>query len=662
MDGKCPRRSATHEAATASPTIDKKACNTTTNVMLLQMATEINETAKMEKLTKTTHQEEATERVPPGNTHQQGEIIQTTLRRTSQLPSQPGAYMGAPGVALLRATTLQFSLVGASCAHDQASTLEETPVLHTGMRQTIQQQQQQVLVPGAYSMAGPGNSNLTNNDTTTELPVIDHVMDPALFPNQARQSGTSMDQLAVANRVMDDPEDLMHADPVHLEEQEQREQATKKQRQTLLFSLFLVVCAVAAIVGTVAGTAGKKNSVVVYQTPSPIVLGSMAPSEIPSSAPTGVLDLLLDNLSNQTLARINSGSETPQWRVWNWLANHQNITWLPEWRKEQLFALATFFYAFEGEKWNPLIKERWMDDMVGECDWFSNGFGYFDFDGQYFDLDVPWRYSCNSHGNFTSLWLENLQLSGLTPSIPPEITMLSSLSLLQFSSNDIATSISSLIPAEVYEMTDLTSFGIFLEQVTGQFPSELGLLTALKQLYLMENELTGQIPSEIGELTDLFALPLWNNHFTGQVPSELGRHTNMYFLELSLNQFTGPLPSELGRLPGVSHFGCKDNQFTGPVPSEFGQLLGLTFFKFDGNQLTGPLPSELGLLTNLKALNLTGNLGLSGTIPEELCFLQNVSCSVYGDDHWFTQSCHIDFDCTSILCGCDCSCSNSSLM
>jgi hypothetical protein len=50
-------------------------------------------------------------------------------------------------------------------------------------------------------------------------------------------------------------------------------------------------------------------------------------------------------------------------------------TRLPEWRKKQLFALATFFCAFEGENWNKPIRERWMDDTVDECLWFSSDLG-----------------------------------------------------------------------------------------------------------------------------------------------------------------------------------------------------------------------------------------------------------------------------------------------
>ncbi|CAB9530987.1 expressed unknown protein [Seminavis robusta] len=574
----------------------KEAYETTPNQHLLQMATEINESATMEKLAKNSEGTTRREPVATGNTHQQGETIpQTTMSQTSQLSPRPGAYMGAPGEALLRANTLRFSLVGAS--------------------------------------GTTGQGDLVQVDDPVDPSVVEEP-NPALasINHETRDN----QQLAVANPVLDDPdEEQMRplANPVDLQQVAEREQKRTRLRQVYILYVVILIIVAAIVVGTVVGTQRNEEPdiVVIRSTETPTIYGSMEPSAAPSSAPTGVLELLLDNLPIQTLARINNGSETPQWRAWQWLVNHQNITFLPEWRKEQLFALATFYYAFEGENWNPLIKGHgWMDDTVEECNWFSSGFGYFDGEGKFIEdaLQSP----CNSHGKFTALWLNELQLSGLTPSFPAEITMLTSLSHLEFVYNDIETSISSLFPAELYEMTALTGLLFLNEQVTGQLPSELGELTALEHLWFFRTQLTGPLPSELGRLSNV-------SHF--------------WFSE---NQLTGPVPSELGQLTNLDWLHLSKNRITGQIPSEFGQLISLTILGLDENQLTGPVPSEFGLLTNLVYLDLTGNLGLSGTIPEELCFLQNVSC-MYGPV-WIAQPCYLGFDCTSVLCGCDCACSN----
>ncbi|CAB9509809.1 expressed unknown protein [Seminavis robusta] len=624
----------------------KKAYNSTSNNHLLQMATEVNETAKMEKLAKMSQETTNRESAPTRNTHQKGETIQqTTLRRTSQLSPRPGAYMGAPGEALLRANTLRFSLVGASGTTDLGGLV-------------------QVDDPVDSSFVAERDAILPSNNNST-------------IDNQ---------HLAVANLVLDDSDEEQTrplANPVDLEE---KVKTRNRLRQFFVVFVLILVIVAAIVVGTVSGTQQKKEPGVVtlWSSETPTVVASMEPSEAPSSAPTGVLALLLDNLPSQTLASLNSGSETPQWKAWQWLVNHQNITFLTEWRKEQLFALATFYYSFEGEKWNPLIKGHgWMDDSVEECYWFSSGFGYF-YEGKF--NEEFWRSSCNNHGKFTSLWLDDLQLSGMTPSIPPEITMLTSLSHLELAFNDIETSISSLFPAELYEMTALTMLAFYGQNLTGPLPSELGQLTALEQLWFFRTQLTGQIPSELGRLTDLTGLAFFESQFTGQIPSHIGLLTQMLYLEWFDNQFSGQVPSELVRLTALewlifdsnelsgqvpSEFGqltaldqlhLKGNQITGQIPSELGQLTAMKWLLLNENQMTGPVPSEFGILTNLEILNLTGNLGLSGTIPEELCFLQNVSCTAYEDDDQFTESCHVGFDCTSVLCGCDCACLNSSLM
>ncbi|CAB9530168.1 expressed unknown protein [Seminavis robusta] len=239
----------------------------------------------------------------------------------------------------------------------------------------------------------------------------------------------------------------------------------------------------------------------------PTIYGSMTPSQVPSTAPTGVLDGLLESLPEYTTASMNNGSDTPQWKAWQWLAYHQNITFLPEWRKEQLFALATFFYAFGGENWNPFIQERWMDDAKEECQWFSSGFGFLGLDGEYVELQdygIEPTFPCDSHGKFTSLFLEDQDLSGLSPFIPPEIALLTSLSILQLGVNGIAGPILSFLPTQLYRMTSLTIISLWDNlELTGNIPSELGLLTDLTVLGLTATKLTGTIPEELCFVPDL---------------------------------------------------------------------------------------------------------------------------------------------------------------
>jgi hypothetical protein len=171
------------------------------------------------------------------------------------------------------------------------------------------------------------------------------------------------------------------------------------------------------------------------------VYQSIQPSPVPSAVPTGHLDQLYADLPYHTHKSLQNDS-TPQWKAWDWLSYHQNITNLPEWRKKQLFALATFFFAFEGENWNPVIQDRWRDDTKEECQWFTSGFGLL-WDGTYLedfvleDWGVSSLESCNNLGEFTALDLQGLQLGGFAPFIPPEITLLTSLTFIRLYLNDI---------------------------------------------------------------------------------------------------------------------------------------------------------------------------------------------------------------------------------
>ncbi|CAB9510711.1 expressed unknown protein [Seminavis robusta] len=74
------------------------------------------------------------------------------------------------------------------------------------------------------------------------------------------------------------------------------------------------------------------------------------PSLPPSAAPSQALSAFLEQLpafTHSTLHNVTS----PQGLAFNWLQDYPNVTSLEDWRITQLFALATFFYAFEGPRW-----------------------------------------------------------------------------------------------------------------------------------------------------------------------------------------------------------------------------------------------------------------------------------------------------------------------
>ncbi len=215
-------------------------------------------------------------------------------------------------------------------------------------------------------------------------------------------------------------------------------------------------------------------------------------------------------------------------------------------------------------------------------------------------------------GNLTSLTHLYLHSNDLTGPIPVELSNLTSLTLLLLSGNDLTGP----IPVELSNLTSLTHLYLDGNDLTGPIPAELGNLTSLTHLYLFSNDLTGPIPVELSNLTSLTHLYLYSNDLTGPIPAELGNLTSLTHLYLFINDLTGPIPAQLGNLTSLAVLALYQNNLTGHIPAQLGNLTNLTDLHLDDNELTGPIPAELGHLVNLEYVDFENN-GLRGSIPAE---------------------------------------------
>ncbi|CAB9499031.1 Leucine Rich Repeat [Seminavis robusta] len=304
--------------------------------------------------------------------------------------------------------------------------------------------------------------------------------------------------------------------------------------------------------------------------------------------------------------------------------------------------------------------------------------------------------------NLEGLVLGRLQLRG---TIPSEIGLMKHLYAISLVGND---RLEGFIPSEIWTLTTLdtinlrnnpllkgtiaTEVGLMSAlrwlilddcSIYGSIPTELGKADALDVLYLASNQLSSTIPSELGNLPNLASIQLFGNSLQGTLPTELGMVTSTTMLTLGHNQLSGPLPSELGlltkmsialelqgnqflsgtiptelgRLTNVLELDLSHTQVSGQIPSELAQLTSLGHLSFANDAISGTVPQELAdLEPSLYALKLEGNPLLSGTIAPSLCQI-NATCI---GSAWKT-SCEeaqdgLSFDCTGILCGCDCPC------
>ncbi|CAB9498139.1 LRR receptor-like serine threonine-protein kinase At4g08850-like [Seminavis robusta] len=259
----------------------------------------------------------------------------------------------------------------------------------------------------------------------------------------------------------------------------------------------------------------------------------------------------------------------------------------------------------------------------------------------------------------TELWLlTSLEyiLIGLSPdlqgSIPVEIGNLSNLAWM----NVWGSSLTGTIPTEIGKASSLEWIVLYENRLSGSIPSELMQLPKLRMLSLFENSFQGTVPTELGQISDLALFAVRDCQLTGPVPSELGLLTGLtYTLNLRNNQLSGTIPSELGLLTSSVELDLANNHFNGQIPSEFGQLESMGHLSLAGNDLSGTVPEELSTLhDSLHTLRIEDNLQLSGTIPLGICNLNNscVSNAIDVCEGPFGLS----FNCSGLLCGCDCIC------
>ena len=448
--------------------------------------------------------------------------------------------------------------------------------------------------PGAYAVApNPNPTSIPNMLPQDPPPDIAIQSDTIPVQISHEYEGLVQADLAVPG------EDLERAQPMDPDVITRR-----KQRQPqLLFILVLIalVCiGVAVVLGVVLG---NKTGESLPQALAPTTPPSTAPTAAPSLAPTSVLDDLYFALPNYTQASLEDPF-SPQSQAYAWLLSHQEITNLPEWKKMQLFALATFFYSMEGDHWPSVVASHWLDDTRDECDWFSNNYGSFGEDGTYEDGNTIFQETeaCdNTTGAFIDLALGSLNLSMASqPLIPPEISLLTSLKYLHVYDSDIHGALADFIPSQLFQMTWLEELGLNGNLLTGSIvPENWAALTSLLYLDFSSNLFIGQIPSELAQMNALETLYLAENEITGTIPKELSNITMLRYIALYNTEVTGQVPSEVGLLINLEYFDVEGCSLTGNVPTELGLLENMQILWLNGNDFTGRIPTELGQLSLL---------------------------------------------------------------
>ena len=158
--------------------------------------------------------------------------------------------------------------------------------------------------------------------------------------------------------------------------------------------------------------------------------------------------------------------------------------------------------------------------------------------------------------------------------------------------------------------------------ISGSIPAQLGNLTALTSISMSWNRFSGSIPTQISSLTSLASLNFISNRLTGSIPAQLGSLTSLTNISLSYNRLTGAIPTQLGSLTSLTDLRLRNNRLTGGIPTQLGSLTSLTTLWLNRNLLSGPIPSALGNLAPSQSGSLTSfafcQNDLTGAVPAAL--------------------------------------------
>ncbi|KAL6012198.1 hypothetical protein ACLOJK_002676 [Asimina triloba] len=231
-----------------------------------------------------------------------------------------------------------------------------------------------------------------------------------------------------------------------------------------------------------------------------------------------------------------------------------------------------------------------------------------------------------SISNLVNLTLLNVSSNLLNGSIPPEIGRLGKLERVFLSNN----SLHGEIPATLGQIPHLGLLDLSKNSLSGSIPGALSNLSQLRRLLLHDNQFSGTITPSLGKCTNLEILDLSRNRLTGRIPGEVAalRSLKLYF-NLSSNFLEGPLPLELSKMDMVLAIDLSSNNLSGSIPPQLGSCVALEYLNLSENSLQGQLPGAIGNLPFLQVLDLSSNK-LMGELPSSLLAsptLERLNCS-----------------------------------
>lgn len=150
---------------------------------------------------------------------------------------------------------------------------------------------------------------------------------------------------------------------------------------------------------------------------------------------------------------------------------------------------------------------------------------------------------------------------------------------------------------------------------------EGGFVTSLN---LNNSGLSGSLPDVFDDFPNLQRLRLYNNSIAGVIPDSVTRIPRLRFLNLGYNYFSGDFP-DFFQLDHLSRVYLQRNAIGGTLPSSLCKMTTLEVLDISyDTKMQGHIPPCLGGVLTLSTFRVT-DVGLSGTVPAELCGGRNIN-------------------------------------
>jgi cell division septation protein DedD len=285
---------------------------------------------------------------------------------------------------------------------------------------------------------------------------------------------------------------------------------------------------------TMPPSGAPTETVTEFPSTAPPINSSVAPSSTSTISPTlpgtnGPTSMVPD-LPPETLAR-QGDFTTPQGMAFLYVESYPGFAQLPDWRKRQIFSMATFYRSFNGHAWPLTRSYQWLFSSVHECEWAS-------IQAQPCDL--------NQEMEFMGL----LNDPDLTGSMPPEVALLTQLEELSVVDCGLVGNATTVLPDELASLTNLRLFSVEGNALSGEVPSVLTSFTNLQYLVLQDNLWTGTVPPDWSKLSYLRNLDLSNTGLTGSIPVGFLALTNLEGLNIMGTQLV--IPADLCALTALT--------------------------------------------------------------------------------------------------------------